>query len=69
VHWVLNTNKEPDLLYLEDILASSPSYKKIDLSKEGVGFHGYAHAWGHVERGKLFVKISDDAVCLLLLEL
>lgn len=62
VHWVQNTNKEEDLAYLAEILASSPRYKKIDLSSEGVGFMGYANAWGHLERGKLYVKIDDDVV-------
>lgn len=62
VHWVQNTNKEEDLAYLAEILASSPRYKKIDLSSEGVGFVGYANAWGHLERGKLYFKIDDDVV-------
>jgi hypothetical protein len=64
VHWVQNTNKKEDLEYLEEILASSPRYKKIDLSREGVGFVGYANAWGHLERGKLYFKIDDDVVSL-----
>jgi hypothetical protein len=66
VHWVLNTNKESDLLYLEELLKTSDSYKKVDLTTEGaVGFAGFAKAWGHVERGKLYVKIDDDVVCPL----
>jgi hypothetical protein len=62
IHWVQNTNKQEDLADLEEILASSPRYKKIDLSSEGVGFAGYANAWGHLERGKLYIKIDDDVV-------
>lgn len=34
----------------------------VDLSQEGVGFDGYNHAWNHMERGKLYVKIDDDMV-------
>lgn len=34
----------------------------VDLSEEGVGFAGYNNAWGHMERGKLYVKIDDDVV-------
>ncbi|KPI44199.1 uncharacterized protein AB675_6275 [Cyphellophora attinorum] len=62
VHWVLNTGKKPDLAYLEEILAGEPAYKKIDLSDEGIGFEGYGHAWGHVERGAYYIKIDDDVV-------
>jgi len=60
VHWVKNTDKEPDLEYLDEILASSPRYKKIEL--EGVGFIGYGYAWSHLERGNLYIKIDDDVV-------
>lgn len=64
VHWVLNTNNKDDLLYLEEVLKTSDAYKKVDLTTEGaVGFEGFAKAWRHVERGKLYVKIDDDVVC------
>jgi hypothetical protein len=62
VHWVQNTDKKDDLAYLEEILADQPRYKKIDLSAEGVGFIGYGFAWGHLERGNLYMKIDDDVV-------
>jgi hypothetical protein len=62
VHWVQNTDKKDDLAYLDEILASQPRYKKIDLSAEGVGFIGYGFAWGHLERGNLYLKIDDDVV-------
>lgn len=62
VHWVRNTDQPDDLAYLEEILKSSPRYKMIDLSSEGVGFAGYNNAWNHMERGKLYVKIDDDVV-------
>lgn len=60
VHWVKNTDKRDDLAYLDEILASSPRYKKIEL--ETVGFVGYGAAWGHLERGNLYVKVDDDVV-------
>lgn len=62
VHWVQNTDKNDDLKYLDEILARQPRYKKIDLTGEGVGFIGYGFAWGHLERGNLYVKIDDDVV-------
>lgn len=57
-----NTGNKADLEYLDEILATTPRYKKIDLSSEGVGFVGYGFAWGHLERGNLYVKIDDDVV-------
>lgn len=59
-----NTHRKSDLNYLEEILASSPRYKKIDVTKEGAaGLAGYGNAWGHLEPRKLYVKIDDDVVC------
>lgn len=60
IHWVKNTDKPDDLAYLDEIMASSTRYKKIEL--EDVGFAGYAHAWSHLERGQMYVKIDDDVV-------
>jgi hypothetical protein len=59
---VRNTEQPDDLKYLAEILQSSSRYKMIDLSEEGTGFVGYANAWGHMERGKLYIKIDDDVV-------
>lgn len=60
IHWVKNTGKKDDLNYLQEIVDSSPRYKVIEL--KGVGFEGYGHAWGKLERGNLYVKIDDDVV-------
>jgi len=60
VHWVQNTGKEQDLKFLDEILASSPRYKKITL--DAVGFVGYGAAWGRLERGSLYVKMDDDVL-------
>ncbi|KAL9621201.1 MAG: hypothetical protein Q9160_004334 [Pyrenula sp. 1 TL-2023] len=62
VHWVENTSNKDDIAYLETILASNEKFKKIDLTKEGIGFVGYGHAWEHVERGNLYIKIDDDVI-------
>jgi hypothetical protein len=62
VHWVRNTEQPEDLAYLQEILDSSPRYKVVDLSQEGTGSAGYNNAWGHMERGKLYVKIDDDVI-------
>ncbi|KIV85934.1 hypothetical protein PV11_01584 [Exophiala sideris] len=58
IHWVKNTDKPKDLEYLDEILASSSRYKKIEL--EGTGFIGYGYAWTHLEPGQLYIKIDDD---------
>lgn len=29
---------------------------------KSVGFEGYGHAWGNLDRGNLYVKIDDDVV-------
>ena len=60
VHWVQNTQNEEDLEYLDEILASSPTYKKIALSDEERS--SFEHAWEHLERGALYVKVDDDVV-------
>ena len=60
VHWVQNTEKEEDLAYLDEILASSPTYRKIALSDEERS--SFEHAWEHLERGALYVKVDDDVV-------
>ena len=36
----------------------------IDVLKDGAaGLSGYGNAWGHLDRGKMYVKIDDDVVC------
>ena len=60
IHWVKNTDNKQDLAYLDEILASSPRYKQMEL--EGIGFVGYGEAWSKLEPGNLYVKIDDDVV-------
>ena len=60
IHWVRNTARKSDIAYLNEILASSPRYKAIEL--KGVGYEGYGHAWAKLEPGNLYIKIDDDVV-------
>lgn len=61
VLWVVNTENEDDLKYLDEILASSPRYKKLDLGRKVRGPE-FRQIWKHLERGKIYVKIDDDVV-------
>lgn len=60
IHFVKNTNNKKDLKYLEEILASSVRYKKIEL--DDIGFVGYGQAWRKLQPGQMYVKIDDDVV-------
>jgi hypothetical protein len=62
IYWDRNTDNPRDLVYLDEILASSPRYKLIKLN--AVGFAGYEQAWQKLERGILYLKIDDDVVWL-----
>jgi hypothetical protein len=64
VLWVVNTEDKEDLKYLENILARSDRYKKLDLGKKVRGPE-FRQIWKHLERGKIYVKIDDDVVRLL----
>ncbi|ODH13842.1 hypothetical protein ACO22_06855 [Paracoccidioides brasiliensis] len=63
VLWVVNTENKDDLKYLDEVLASSPRYKKLDLGKKVRGPE-FRKIWKHMERGKIYVKIDDDVVWL-----
>ncbi|KAK6711476.1 hypothetical protein SNK05_005898 [Fusarium graminearum] len=61
VLWVVNTDKNDDLRYLEELMASNPRYKKIH-PDEMVATYTYKHIWKLLDRGKYYVKIDDDVV-------
>lgn len=61
VLWVVNTENEDDLRYLDEILASSPRHRKLDLGRMVRGPE-FRQIWKHLERGKIYVKIDDDVV-------
>ncbi|EDN09091.1 conserved hypothetical protein [Histoplasma mississippiense (nom. inval.)] len=63
VLWVVNTENEDDLRYLDEILASSPRHRKLDLGRMVRGPE-FRQIWKHLERGKIYVKIDDDVVWL-----
>lgn len=56
----MNTDNKDDLLYFDEIIASSPRHKKLEI--DNLGSAGYVNAWSLLERGKLYVKIDDDVV-------
>lgn len=64
VLWVANTQNEGDLDYVDEIIASNPEkYKKI-IPEKPLSTYTYYKAWQLLERGKYYVKIDDDIVCL-----
>lgn len=62
VLWVVNTDRNDDLRYLEEIMASNPRYKKIH-PDEIAHTYTYKNIWKLLDRGKYYVKIDDDVVC------
>jgi hypothetical protein len=62
VHWVAHTKNGDDLLFLDEILEKSTSYKKIDDPVAEDGKSSYGTIWSTAERGNLYIKIDDDVV-------
>ncbi|KAJ4243824.1 hypothetical protein NW762_014701 [Fusarium torreyae] len=58
--WIVNTNKENDLRYLDEIIATNPARHKKVIPEETLSTPNYWKAWRHLERGKHYVKIDDD---------
>jgi hypothetical protein len=60
VIWSINTKKADDLAYLEDLLASNPSYRKYVATKT---YEWYLGAWEAVDDpSAIYLKIDDDVV-------
>jgi hypothetical protein len=58
VIWGVNTDNADDLVYLEEIIPTSPFYRRIDLDERG-----YVNLWNQsVEYGNIYVKMDDDVV-------
>jgi hypothetical protein len=58
VVWGVNTENADDLVYLEEIIPSSPSYRRLDLKETG-----YVNLWNQsVEHGNIYIKLDDDVV-------
>ncbi|PWI63982.1 hypothetical protein PCL_01204, partial [Purpureocillium lilacinum] len=61
--WVVNTEEEDDLRYLEEIIASDPGrHKALYLPGETLSTYTYYKAWQRLDRGKYYVKVDDDIV-------
>lgn len=60
VIWAVVTEDQNDVLYLDEILEQSRSYKKLHLS-QGLGY-GYRNIWNAMRGEQLYVKIDDDIV-------
>ncbi len=58
VRWVVNTENEEDIHYLDDLVKTSEEYKKITIPTPG-----FNSIWEHaVEKPHMFIKIDDDMV-------
>lgn len=58
VIWGVNTDNADDLVYLEEIIPTSPLYRRLDLAEPG-----YVNLWNQsVEHGNIYIKIDDDVV-------
>lgn len=63
VIWIANTENTEDLVYLDQLLVTSDSYRRVDNTERGDG--GYAEAWRAVlEPNNIYVKLDDDVVYL-----
>ncbi|RSL81991.1 hypothetical protein CEP52_017070 [Fusarium oligoseptatum] len=63
VLWIVNTDNEDDLRYLDEILAKAPPrHRKLRIPGDKLYTNTYYKAWQHLERGKYYVKIDDDIV-------
>jgi hypothetical protein len=64
VIFAINTKKEDDLAYLEELVASNPRYKKHAATRE---YDWYIGAWEAVtDPNAIYVKIDDDVVSSIL---
>lgn len=58
VVWGVNTDNTDDLAYLEELLPTTPAYRKVELKERS-----YFELWNEsVEAGNVYVKLDDDVV-------
>jgi hypothetical protein len=58
VIWGVNTNNTDDLAYLEELLLTTPAYRKVELKEKS-----YFGLWNEsVDAGIIYVKLDDDVV-------
>lgn len=63
VLFVTKTTNVEDLEWLDQLIPTSKSYKKRILADPGINF---GMTWHIFERGKMYLKIDDDVVRLLI---
>lgn len=63
MRFVVKTNDEQDLEYLDRLVNTASSYTRFDLPNRDVNF---GQTWDIFERGIMYVKIDDDVVWILL---
>ena len=62
VHFVINTDDQADIAWIDEVVAQVEDYKKIEL-EEGTNPHKYGAVWAQaVESGPLYIKLDDDLV-------
>jgi hypothetical protein len=58
VAWGVNTRNKQDLAYLEELLATTPEYRKVELAEKS-----YVGLWNaSIEAGNIYVKLDDDVI-------
>ena len=58
VHWAVNTENQEDLNYLDELVKTADTYKKIAIPE-----FGYNSIWEHaIEPEHMYIKIDDDIV-------
>jgi hypothetical protein len=56
--WGVNTENKQDLAYLEELLATTPEYRKVELAEKS-----YVGLWNaSIEAGNIYVKLDDDVI-------
>lgn len=61
VHFVVKTTEPADVEWLDKLIPTSESYKKLELEDPKAD---HKEAWRFFERGKMYLKIDDDMVRL-----
>lgn len=58
VVWGINTNNTDDLTWLDDLLPTTPAYRKVELEDKS-----YFGLWNEsVQAGNIYIKLDDDVV-------
>lgn len=58
VAWGVNTKNKQDLAYLDELVATTPEYRKVELVDKS-----YVGLWNaSIEAGNIYVKLDDDVV-------